>query len=227
MKKIIIPNDVLIRDLENKAFVTRWFAAEVIGTKRDLTNMQIKKMIQIMRKSDIGEVLVWGLGQMNKNRSIKYIGPMLENKNNYFKWRAAVALRDIANEEARITLERYLRKSKSPETRWRCAAVLGDIGSIKSFDALWKHLTDKDRFVRWKSVGALATLHGDVESLIRDKLMGKITPFLAWRSLWVLGQIGNSKTLKWIEKYLNMHFQANQYVQYQGYLAIETIKNRK
>lgn len=227
MKKFSISNNKLIMDIQSNDFTTRWFAAEVLGTKRDLNQKQINKVINLTSKSDIGEVLVWGLGQMNYKKSTKYIAKMLEHKNNYYKWRAAVALRDIANNAARIVLERHLNESKSEETRWRCASVLGDIGSIKSFPCLWKHLTDQDRFVRWKSVEAIATLKGDVESRIKRKLMSKeIASFLAWRCLWVLGQRGNNNTASWINNYLKKYFVDNEYVKYQGMLAINNIKDK-
>lgn len=227
MQNFNIDNKDLINDLESRDFTTRWFAAEVLGTKKDLTQEQIKKVMNLMSKSDVAEVLVWGLGQMNNKKGMELISNMLEHKNNYYKWRAAVALRDISNYKARLILEKHLNTSKSEETRWRCAAVLGDLGSIKSFSCLWKHLTDTDRFVRWKSVGAIATLKGNVELKVKRKLMsGKITTFLAWRSLWILGQIGNGETAKWIGIYLKKYFTDNLYVKYQGMLATENIKNK-
>lgn len=227
MQNFNIDNIELMKDLESQDFTTRWFAAEVLGTKRDLTQEQIKKVMSLMPKSDVGEVLVWGLGQMDNKKGMKLISNMLEHKNNYYKWRAAVALRDISNDKARMILEKHLNTSDSEETRWRCAAVLGDMGSMKSFSCLWKHLTDKDRFVRWKSVGAIATLKGDVESKVKQKLTSsKLTPFLAWRSFWILGQIGNSETAKWIDIYLKKYFTDNLYVRYQGILATENIKNK-
>jgi len=220
-----IENTKLIADLKSADFTTRWFAAEVLGTKRDLTNGQIKEIIKIIPKSDVAEVLCWGLGQMKYKNAVNIIASYLENKNLYYRWRAAEALRDIGNDEARLALERYLDKSKDAETRWRCAWAIGEIGSIKSFPILWKHVSDSDRYVKWKSVWGISILKGDVEKLIKREITKtKNNPYLMWRAIWILGRVGNNQTITWIKQFLEKEAVDNKYIHGQANIAINTIK---
>lgn len=215
--------DELIADLSSSDYHTRWFAAEIIGTKRNLNAKQIDTLISIAEISDIGEVIIWGLGQMRIKGIENFIGKFLEHENNYFRWRAAEALRDISSEKARLTLEKYLDKSKYEETRWKCAWALGEIGSIKSFSVLWRHLVDPDRYVRWKSVWALSMLKGNVVEKIQKILVSKkISNFLIWRCFWILGRRGDMKTIKFLQMMGKTN--ANKYTRYQLDLAISAIQ---
>jgi len=220
---------LLLKDLRSKNYSTRWFAAEVIGTKRNLSPKKIEHLILIMQKSDVGEVLCWGLGQMKASGAISAIAKMLEHPDSYFRWRAAEALRDMDNDDARCALEQTLRNSPIPDTRWKCAWALGEIGNINSFDTLWISCQDPDRYVRWKSIWAISILRGNVENLIRNKIITEDLPeYMVWRSLWLLGRIGNLNTLTWMKKSqeLKRFIYRSQYLNWQLQNSMEKIKER-
>jgi len=223
----LIPNPKLIEDLSSSNYHTRWFAAEVLGTKRDLTDAEVKSLAKIAPKSDVGEVLVWGLGMMKMPGAEKLIGSFLEHPVNYYRWRAAEALRDLGTDEALNILTKYLEVSSEDETRWKCAWAIGEIGRMDSAETLWEAAqNDTDRYVRWKSVWGLTRLKGDVESFIKEKMSEQgINDFMLWRSAWILGRIGNQKTIEWLTDFKNDH-QVNDYVNYQISLAIDTINSR-
>jgi HEAT repeat protein len=227
INKSTININQLFLDLESKDYQTRWFAAEVLGTKRDLNENQKMKLMKMVDKSDVGEVIVWGLGQMKAKGTESAAEKMLEHKNNYFSWRAAESLRDLGTEKARLILESTLDKSKSAETRWKCAWALGEIGSIKSFEVLWKHLQDEDRYVRWKSVWAISILKGNIEERMVEKLNQGINDFLAWRCIWILGKVGDEKTADYLESLQVKNLYPSKYVNYQLELSVSKIRAKR
>ena len=222
-----IPTNKLIKAIKSKSYSERWFAAEILGTKKTLNKHQIREISREMMTSDVGEVLCWGLGQMKNKNYISKIGKLLEYRDNYFKCRAADALTNISNSEAIGTLEFYLKKSKFSETRWRCAVALGEIGDIHSFDSLWNSAQDKDKYVRWKSIWALSLLKGNLEKRIREKILDEGTSeYMLWRCLWVLGRIGNRGTGSWLNNinWANKH--KSKYIDFQLQLTLAAINNK-
>lgn len=223
----IIPNSRLITDLSSNDYHTRWFAAEVLGTKRDLTLEEVESVAKIAKNSDVGEVLVWGLGMMKIPGAESLIGSFLEHPVNYYRWRAAEALRDLGTNESIRILTHYLKTSKEGETRWKCAWALGEIGEMQSSEVLWETAkNDPDRYTRWKSVWGLTRLKGDIESFIQQKLvLSDINDYMRWRGAWILGKIGTRTTSNWLEKY-RKSYPINDYVNYQVALAIDAINKR-
>lgn len=224
---ININNDQLLQDLLSEEFQTRWFAAEVLGTKRNLSSKQIETIIELAESSDVGEVLVWGLGMMRAKHVEPLIGKFLEHKDNYSRWRAAEALRDLGTPEAISILTDRLKNSTEAETRWKCAWALGEIGKIDSFENLWYSAEhDSDKYVRWKSIWGITCLQGDVERLVKAKFENSnLSDFMAWRLAWVLGRIGNQETVAWL-KSMKSNYLGSKYVLYQIFLAINTIEDR-
>lgn len=219
-----IANDELIRDLASADYTTRWFAAEVLGTKRDLNESQQNELMRIAPASDVGEVLVWGLGMMNAEGVENLIGTFLEHENNYFRWRAAEALRDLGTPRAITILTRHLRESSDAETRWKCAWALGEIGDIGSFDVLWTRAEhDYDRYVRWKSVWGITRLKGDIVARVKRKLEEGPSEFMAWRAAWILGRVGGALAVSTLES-MKDTYADSKYVKYQVALAIDTLK---
>lgn len=222
-----ISTDELIQSLESESFHERWFAAEILGTKRNLKPQQLERISNLMLKSDVGEVLCWGLGEMKSERFLDEIGILLEYPDTYYKWRAASALKNIANTHAIRILESHLRQSKSSETRWRCADALGKIGSIDSFTVLWDSSQDKDRYVRWKSIFSISLLNGNLEARVAEKMSDPaISEFMLWRCLWVLGQIGDKRTLEIFDDFKKIQNHSSKYIRYQFELARIAIKKR-
>ncbi len=217
----------LLEDLSAKDYDTRWLAAEVIGTKRNLSHTQIEHIVEVAKISDIGEVLIWGLGIMRAEGMENLISSFLEHPIDYFRWRAAEALRDLGTEAAISQLSHYLQNSVYSETRWKCAWALGEIGEIESFRVLWDAARDdKDRQTRWKAVRGITKLRGDVESIVKNKIKDHGTSeYMAWRSAWVLGIIGGIDTVQWLEE-LKVSSQLSPYVNYQVSFAIDQINKR-
>lgn len=217
----------LLQALTSHEYEERWFAAEILGTKRGLTKTQLRTVAKLMVHSDIGEVLCWGLGQMRNKAYIKAIGGLLEHRDTYYQWRAAHALRHIGGRSAREALETHLRRSKSSETKWKCAQALGKIGDVRSFDVLWIAAHDTNRYVRWESIWAISLLGPAVEARIRAKLLSPATnTYMQWRCLWVLGLVGNTRTIRWLERSANETVGSSQYLRYQRQLAVRTIIGR-
>ena len=206
----------LIKDLTSKDFTTRWFAAEVLGTKRSLSERDIDYLISLLPTSDVAEVIIWVLGRFKVERAIPDISKFLTHTNPYYRWRATYALRDIGTKTAREVLETGLRTLDS-ETKWKCALALRGMGDIASFEPLWEAASsDEDRYVRWEAICAITFLHGKVEDLVKRKLnSGKLSDFMLWRGVWVLSRVGNRATISWLDSYIKRHNRISPYVRYQ------------
>jgi len=221
-----LSNTQLLKDIESSEYRTRWFAAEVVGTRRDLTEDQLNQLIRLMYTSDVAEVICWGLGQMQYEQAIPDISRMLSNPNNYYKWRAAEALRDVGTVSAVNALENELLVNADPETRWRCAWALGEIGKIIANETLWKiALADSDSYVRWRSIWALSKLTGDVEKFVMDKLIHIDDEFAQWRGIWLIGQVGTKSSVKWLKGYVQNNV-TSRYVKYQYTIALEKLEGK-
>lgn len=218
----------LIKDLKSEIYQDRWFAAEILGTKKVIKPSQAREISKIMMNSDIGEVLCWGLGQMKNKNYVSKIGKLLEHPDNYFKWRAADALKNISSNNAVNTLQFYLQKSRFYETRWRCAWALGEIGDIRSFEKLWNSSQDENRYVRWKSIWAISLLKGNLEKKIREKILSddNINDYMLWRCLWVFGRIGNKNTVNWLKGVDKFTKNKSKYIRYQLKHTYAIINNK-
>lgn len=214
-----LTNTQLFADLESGDYLTRWFAAEVIGTRRGLDGDQMTKLIDLIGESDVSEVICWGLGQMKCEAAVPIIKTLLSHPNMYYQWRAAESLRDIGSLTAIAALTDELQHNVSPETRWRCAWALGEIGDIIACDVLWDvAMSDRDAYVRWRSIWGLSKLEGDVEGFVRFKLENTDDEFSQWRGIWLIGQVGRESSIQWLDNYVTTEVKS-QYVEYQYSIA--------
>ena len=95
----------------------------------------------------------------------------------------------------------------------------------KSFDVLWNASQDKNRYVRWKSVWAISLLKGDLENIIRKRILNSETgEYMLWRCLWILSRIGDNNTNEWLDNMLIREHESK-YIRYQLKLTQLAIRN--
>lgn len=200
----------------------KWFAAEIIGAKKQKT--LFKQLVTSLNDHDVDEVVVWSLGQIKEKKAIPLLIKKLEKtKDTYVIHRTVEALTDIGK-PAIPALIKFLSESKNNEARWRVARALGEIKAVEAFDVLWEEVNDKDKFVRWRAVWAVKCLGKRIIPKIVEKLDEK-DPYLRWRALWVLGQISDKSDIPAIKKILKND--KSEFVKWQAKQSIKKITRKE
>jgi len=187
----------LFENLEYGKKIERWFSAEILGSKKKVYFFDnIKKYIN---DKDIEDVIVWIYGKLRNENAIVLLKEKLYHTNDtYLIHRLVEALIEIGRPSIPALIE-ILSESKNSEVRWRVAKALGELKAIESFDVLWKYVSDKNKFVRWRCICSIKDFGKKIVPKLVKKLNDK-NPYLKWRALWALYQINDKRSMKAIKK---------------------------
>lgn len=104
------------------------------------------------------------------------------------RWRAAEGLARLG--EPAVAGLAALAGDRDPDVRWKAIVALGDIGDPRAAPTLRDRLADPDRFVRGRSVSALARLGAPCLPLMLEAL-AEADPRVRQGAAEVLGQVGD------------------------------------
>lgn len=109
------------------------------------------------------------------------------------RWRAAEGLGRIG--EPAVAGLAELAENSDPDVRWKAIVALGDIGDPRVAPILRNRLADPDRFVRGRSVSALARLGAPCLPLMLEALTDP-APRVRQGAAEVLGHVGDPAAVK-------------------------------
>lgn len=191
----------LFQLLRNGSQKEKWFAAEILGFEAKQEDR--KRLEGLVNDPDVDEVIVWILGQIGNKQSLPALLKKLKRvEDTYTIHRVVEALIDIGKPACPYLRDFLSDTDNNDEARWRVAQALGELKDEEAFSVLWNSIDDPNRYVRWECTCALAKLGREITSRLETKLSVN-DPYLRWRALWILGEIGAESSKRPIKNLLN------------------------